>query len=574
MKKKWTALINELVTKGIEIVSSTERNVRIPYVQIKGELQSVDYATEKILALQSDVKERRIPISHPRIYQYLFNDPDGQMLLNAVEVEASVCIEVSFNGGSSAEQLPLGSSAIPPAPPDGRACTFSLPHGLKFEILKGDISYDDSDVIVNTTEEDLDFFGSGVSAALLQRGGQELEDTCIEAVLAGHRATDGNVVETRATGQLKCRSIFHISLQHTITPCKTILACLELAEKRNYQSIAFPAIGTGGYGISPSRIALDIFNALKTFTKGEPPIHIKVIRLVVFLQDMYNQFMSDFKSMAESNVMSYNIGSSMKRGQSGDVNNDDFPEFVTALSSNSPNLKANIIFHIFGETEQAVKTAETRLRFIIDTQIPNEKIDNVTFHSQDATLNKKPKIFGQVHGSLESVSQAATVIQRAYRKHLSDSEFSHLQQSSTHQEKWLQLRHHKTSTDKNNDWIFHTVKTQNDSSHCQEVMQVKDEIDCVEQLSQRTAADILFKTVRWIRMISLEKVEDYGEDLNYEIEQAYQSNKIVFDSSDNQFVINFATMEEIHKFTNKTTATVRRADLTKVESRLKYCDLT
>ena len=181
-------------------------------------------------------------------------------------------------------------------------CSFALPYGLQFDLLHGDISCNESDAVVNSTNENLRLVGSGVAGALLKRSGPELQVACDAVVAQGIRATEGKVVVTPATGKLQCKTIFHVAFhsKEENTFVKTIQACLDMAEKKKYKSIAFPAVGTGTHGYPPSSAAKAVVEALKKFTSKKPK-HVKVIQMVVFQSDVYEKFVSAFKSMEGSN---------------------------------------------------------------------------------------------------------------------------------------------------------------------------------------------------------------------------------------------------------------------------------
>ena len=74
------------------------------------------------------------------------------------------------------------------------------------------------------------------------------------------------------------------------------------------------------------------------------------------------------------------------------------------------------------------------------------------------------------------------------------------------------------------------------------------------------ATDVVYKTIRWIRILSTEEEEEYGEDLNFEIEQAYQKKDRVFNCNEDDFYIDFTKMEEKDTVTDKVVK-VKRIDL-------------
>ena len=101
----------------------------------------------------------------------------------------------------------------------------------------------------------------------------------------------------------------------------------------------------------------------------------------------------------------------------------------------------------------------------------------------------------------------------------------------------------------------------------EDVLRVKDKVrDATSHLNQekskQVAADVVYKTIRWMRLTSNEEEEEYGEDLNYEIEQAYQNNEKVFTSTRDKFYINFDTIEEKDMVVDDVVK-VKRVDFSK-----------
>ena len=412
-------------------------------------------------------------------------------------------------------------------------CSFALPYGLQLDLLHGDISCNDSDAVVNSTNENLLLVGSGVAGALLKRGGPELQASCDAVVAQGIRATEGKVVVTPATGKLQCKAIFHVAFHSNEEKAfvKTIQACLDMAEKKKYKSIAFPAVGTGTHGYPPSSAAKAVVEALKKFTSKKPK-HIKVIQMVVFQSDVYEKFVSAFKSMEGSNDGILNrIYSGMKaigsaifgyneevHEKDSDKENLDEETSITEMLTTLP-MDSEVVIHIYGETDHAVNRAEKRLRVTIDTQCVNEDIID-------------PNITA-----------------------LSDSTVSELKDFA---------KSHNVDIDIDRDPSLHSIKLH---GCLEDVLRVKDKVrDATSHLNQekskQVAADVVYKTIRWMRLPSNEEEEEYGEDLNYEIEQAYQNNEKVFTSTRDKFYINFDKMEEKDMVVDDVVK-VKRVDFSK-----------
>ena len=127
---------------------------------------------------------------------------------------------------------------------------------MKIEVWQGDITTLAVDAIVNAANETL-LGGGGVDGAIHRAAGPELREACerLAQVRPGVRCPTGEVLATEAFA-LPARHVFH-----TVGPMwhdghrdePALLAncywkSLQLAEKLDVRSIAFPAISCGVYG--------------------------------------------------------------------------------------------------------------------------------------------------------------------------------------------------------------------------------------------------------------------------------------------------------------------------------------
>jgi len=116
---------------------------------------------------------------------------------------------------------------------------------VRVSILRGDLTLQDADAIVNAANNDLEL-GGGVAGAIARRGGPAIQEECrrIGSIAVGDAAI------TRG-GQLKARYVIHAAsmrLGGSTTAEALRLStrrCLELARQKELGSIAFPAVGTG-----------------------------------------------------------------------------------------------------------------------------------------------------------------------------------------------------------------------------------------------------------------------------------------------------------------------------------------
>lgn len=131
------------------------------------------------------------------------------------------------------------------------------------EIIKGDITKIQADVIVNAANSSL-LGGGGVDGAIHRAGGKQILDECIQIRNKQGKCNPGEAVVTTA-GNLPAQYVIH-----TVGPvwnddkerCERLLGncynnALELAGNLEVKTIAFPNISTGIYKF-PKDLAAEI----------------------------------------------------------------------------------------------------------------------------------------------------------------------------------------------------------------------------------------------------------------------------------------------------------------------------
>ena len=124
---------------------------------------------------------------------------------------------------------------------------------MKIELIKGDITKIQADVIVNAANSSL-LGGGGVDGAIHRAGGKQILDECIKIRNRQGKCKTGDAVVT-TSGNLSAKYVIH-----TVGPVwndneekgsKLLANCyknsLKLAESLNVKTIAFPNISTGVY---------------------------------------------------------------------------------------------------------------------------------------------------------------------------------------------------------------------------------------------------------------------------------------------------------------------------------------
>ena len=165
---------------------------------------------------------------------------------------------------------------------------------MKFELLKGDITTLEVDIIVNAANSSL-LGGGGVDGAIHRAGGPSILKECKEIVDEQGNCPTGEAVITNA-GNLKALKVIH-----TVGPvwkggqfkeAQALANCyynsLKLAEIAEVSSIAFPNISTGVYGY-PKQQAAEV--AVKT-VYGFVFNHVKKVVFVCYDDQNYNIYSS------------------------------------------------------------------------------------------------------------------------------------------------------------------------------------------------------------------------------------------------------------------------------------------
>jgi O-acetyl-ADP-ribose deacetylase (regulator of RNase III) len=170
----------------------------------------------------------------------------------------------------------------------------------RIEIVRGDITRQDTDAIVNAANESL-LGGGGVDGAIHRRGGPAILEACRELRRTRFPAglPTGEAVLTTA-GNLPARFVAHTvgPIWGRDEPAAKLLAscylnCLALADEQGLESVAFPAISTGVYGYPKDRAA-EVASQAIADALGKTA-SIRSVQLVFFSQADHDTFVSNHR---------------------------------------------------------------------------------------------------------------------------------------------------------------------------------------------------------------------------------------------------------------------------------------
>jgi O-acetyl-ADP-ribose deacetylase len=145
---------------------------------------------------------------------------------------------------------------------------------MKIKLLKGDITKQTVDAIVNAANTSL-LGGGGVDGAIHKAGGKQILEECIAIRNKQGGCDTGEAVYTSG-GDLPCKYVIH-----TVGPVwngdkeqkKTLLAncyknSLAIAEKLEMRSIAFPNISTGIYHFPKDKAAAIAIQTVRDYNNS------------------------------------------------------------------------------------------------------------------------------------------------------------------------------------------------------------------------------------------------------------------------------------------------------------------
>jgi len=167
----------------------------------------------------------------------------------------------------------------------------------KVSIIKGDITKQETDAIVNAANSSL-MGGGGVDGAIHRAGGPAILEECKQIVARQGRLPTGKAVITTG-GNLKAKFVIH-----TVGPVwyggsqgePELLASayresLKVAAENNLSSISFPSISTGAYGYPVDKAAEVAVKTVKAFLE-ESNTSIKEVVFVLFDSATFKSYSS------------------------------------------------------------------------------------------------------------------------------------------------------------------------------------------------------------------------------------------------------------------------------------------
>jgi O-acetyl-ADP-ribose deacetylase (regulator of RNase III) len=173
----------------------------------------------------------------------------------------------------------------------------SFVNGVKISLVRGDITLQTTDAIVNAANSSL-MGGGGVDGAIHRAGGPAILEACKNIVARQGQLPTGKAVITTG-GNLKAKYVIH-----TVGPvwhggnhdepellASAYVESLKIAVENKLQNISFPSISTGAYGYPVDEAAGVALKSVISFLKTETT-SLKEVVFVLYSQSALEAFES------------------------------------------------------------------------------------------------------------------------------------------------------------------------------------------------------------------------------------------------------------------------------------------
>ncbi len=156
-------------------------------------------------------------------------------------------------------------------------------HDRVLEVVLHDLLQEKTDGIVNAANGGL-AHGGGVAAAIARAAGPELDEACEQVIAERGEIPTGGAVLTTA-GELPFKGVIHAvgprqgQGDEEAKLARALVSAFELAAQHGWQSLSFPAVSAGIFGVPPEVCARAYLRAAKDFFSRDTSV--KTLRLVL-----------------------------------------------------------------------------------------------------------------------------------------------------------------------------------------------------------------------------------------------------------------------------------------------------
>ncbi|MBT3313433.1 MAG: macro domain-containing protein [Anaerolineae bacterium] len=177
-----------------------------------------------------------------------------------------------------------------------------LPNNKIFQIVKGDITKEKVDAIVNAANSRLQH-GGGVAWTISRKGGDSVQHESQEWVRDHGEVSHAEPAWTSA-GNLPCKYVIHAvgpvwgDGDEDAKLADAVTGSLRVVSDLGLDSVSLPAISTGIFGFPKERAARIIFSSIENYLTQNADFPLTTVRLILYGQadaELYLSFWQGYK---------------------------------------------------------------------------------------------------------------------------------------------------------------------------------------------------------------------------------------------------------------------------------------
>jgi len=286
-EKKLDGIKRELSSCSIDMRVTTDCRG----IEVSGTAEGLEKCVPRLQEVINAVKKDSVPVDKPGMRKFFLGDKGPNFLKTVEEKNKCVILTTERSEDEAVADLEAEEEEVPPAAE--LFCSYLTKEGKTISVMKGDITKDRVDVIVNAANGDLKHIG-GLAAAIVKAGGKKIQDECDAFVMDNGPLLEGQTLTTSA-GMLPCKKVIHAygprwdfeadrkRRDEEQTKQERYLRCAiasSLEKAKDLRSIAIPAVSSGVFGFPRDLCAEVILNTVLEFCKKNPHCKLLEIHLI------------------------------------------------------------------------------------------------------------------------------------------------------------------------------------------------------------------------------------------------------------------------------------------------------
>ena len=260
-------------------------------IEVSGTAEGLEKGLPRLYELINAVKKESVPVDKPGMKKF-FSGNKGPIFLKLVE-DKNKCVILTTERNEEEAVADLGTQEEEIRSTEEFVCSYRTKERKTISVMKGDITKDRVDAIVNAANGDLKHIG-GLAAAIVKAGGKKIQDECDDYVTANGPLLEGHTHVTTA-GMLPCKIVIHAYGPRWNSEADrarrneeetrqerylrgAIASSLEKA--KDLRSIAIPAVSSGVFGFPRDFCAEVILKTVLEFCNENPHCMLSEIHLI------------------------------------------------------------------------------------------------------------------------------------------------------------------------------------------------------------------------------------------------------------------------------------------------------